>query len=39
MIEVACDVAKKIFPDFKYGWLAEEFRSKLPLELDYKLEA
>ena len=39
MIEVACDIAKKIFPEFKYGWLAEEFRAKLPTELDFTLEA
>jgi aarF domain-containing kinase len=39
MIEFATDVARKIFPDFKYSWLAEEFRAKLPLELDFRLEA
>lgn len=39
MIEIAVDCAKKLFPDFKYGWLAEEFRAKLPLELDFRKEA
>ena len=39
MIEIGVDVAKWLFPDFKYGWLAEEFRARLPLELDFKLEA
>jgi len=39
MIEVAVDIAKWLFPDFKYGWLAEEFRDKLPRELDFNREA
>lgn len=29
----------KIFPDFRYGWLPEEFQTRLPLELDFQLEA
>lgn len=28
-----------IFPEFKYGWLAEEFQTRLPGELDFKREA
>lgn len=36
---MGCDVAKYFFPDFKYGWLAEEFRARLPRELDFKIEA
>jgi predicted unusual protein kinase regulating ubiquinone biosynthesis (AarF/ABC1/UbiB family) len=39
MIEFGCDVAKKLFPEFKYSWLAEEFRAKLPVELDFRIEA
>ena len=39
MIEIGVDVAKWLFPEFKYGWLAEEFRARLPLELDFKREA
>lgn len=39
MIQIACDVASVIFPDFKYAWLAEEFRTRLPRELDFKIEA
>jgi predicted unusual protein kinase regulating ubiquinone biosynthesis (AarF/ABC1/UbiB family) len=29
----------KIFPDFKYGWLPEEFKVRLPNELDFVKEA
>jgi len=29
----------KIFPDFKYGWLPEEFQTRLPQELDFVKEA
>ena len=39
LIEFATAIAKRLFPDFKYGWLAEEFRAKLPLELDFRREA
>ena len=28
-----------LFPDFKYGWLPEEFQTRLPQELDFKKEA
>jgi len=28
-----------VFPDFKYGWLPEEFQVRLPNELDFKKEA
>ena len=33
------DVAKTIFPDFHYSWLAEEFKTRLPRELDFAIEA
>jgi len=39
MIQIACDSAARLFPDFKYGWLASEFRSRLPRELDFSIEA
>ena len=39
LIQFASDCAMKIFPDFKYGWLPEEFQTRLPLELDFALEA
>jgi predicted unusual protein kinase regulating ubiquinone biosynthesis (AarF/ABC1/UbiB family) len=39
MIQIGCDVAAVIFPDFKYGWLAEEFQTRLPMELDFAKEA
>ena len=29
----------KIFPDFKYGWLPDEFKTRLPNELDFVKEA
>ena len=36
---MGCDAAKVFFPDFKYGWLAEEFKLRLPRELDFVIEA
>ena len=39
MIQFGVDVAKAIFPDFRYGWLADEFKTRLPRELDFSLEA
>ena len=39
MIQFGCDIAGIIFPDFKYGWLADEFKARLPRELDFELEA
>ena len=29
----------KLFPDYKYGWLPEEFRVRLPNELNFSKEA
>ena len=31
--------AEALFPDFKYAWLAEEFRELLPPELNFRKEA
>ena len=39
MVQLGVDVAKTIFPNFKYGWLAEEFKTRLPRELDFVIEA
>ena len=39
MIQLAVDVAKKVFPNFRYSWLAEEFKTRLPRELDFGIEA
>lgn len=39
LIQFASDCAMTIFPDFKYGWLPEEFQVRLPRELDFNLEA
>jgi predicted unusual protein kinase regulating ubiquinone biosynthesis (AarF/ABC1/UbiB family) len=36
---MGCDIAAWFFPEFKYGWLAEEFRTRLPRELDFNIEA
>jgi predicted unusual protein kinase regulating ubiquinone biosynthesis (AarF/ABC1/UbiB family) len=34
------NLARVIFKDdFKFGWIAAEFEKKLPLELDFRLEA
>lgn len=39
LITFASDCALKIFPDYKYGWLPDEFQTRLPKELDFKREA
>ena len=39
LIQFASDCAMTIFPDFKYGWLPEEFKTRLPAELDFVKEA
>ena len=39
LIQFASDCAMKIFPDFKYGWLPEEFQTRLPQELNFVKEA
>ena len=38
LTEIGVGIGCWIFPDFKYQWLPEEFRDKLPRELDFKLE-
>jgi aarF domain-containing kinase len=35
----ASQVAKRLFPSFQYGWIAEEMEQKLPKEIDFTLEA
>jgi len=32
-------LVSRIFPEFHFGWLAEETRKNLPLELDFVHEA
>jgi len=39
LINFASNCAMAVFPDYKYGWLAEEFEAHLPKELDFRLEA
>ncbi|CEI96229.1 hypothetical protein RMCBS344292_10395 [Rhizopus microsporus] len=33
------EIVKKVFPDFGFGWLADEMRESLPKELDFVHEA
>ena len=39
LIQLATDLAGVIFPDFRYGWLPHEFKTRLPKELNFKKEA
>jgi predicted unusual protein kinase regulating ubiquinone biosynthesis (AarF/ABC1/UbiB family) len=39
MIQFGCDLARSLFPEFKYGWLADEFNTRLPREIDFRVEA
>ena len=39
LIRFASDCAIKLFPDYKYGWLPDEFQTRLPNELDFQKEA
>ena len=39
MIQMCSNTAAYFFPEFKYGWFAEEMNEKLPRELDYIIEA
>lgn len=39
IVKLGAQIAAKIFPDFKYAWLADEFQTRLPLEIDFRLEA
>lgn len=32
-------MAGVIFPDFKYGWLPHEMKTRMPKEMDFTLEA
>ncbi|KAJ3366360.1 putative aarF domain-containing protein kinase 1 [Allomyces arbusculus] len=32
-------MVKRLFPDFEFGWLADEMRDNLPCELDFNYEA
>ncbi|KNE71196.1 atypical/ABC1/ABC1-B protein kinase, variant [Allomyces macrogynus ATCC 38327] len=32
-------MVKQLFPDFEFGWLADEMRNNLPCELDFNYEA
>jgi predicted unusual protein kinase regulating ubiquinone biosynthesis (AarF/ABC1/UbiB family) len=37
-VEWACSLVEKFFPEFKYAWLAQEFRINLPKEIDFIME-
>ena len=39
MTELAGILAEKFFPNFRYKWVFEETCEKLPLEMDFRLEA
>jgi len=39
MIIMAIDIGEKLFPQFKYKWLAEEVSKNIPIELDFRIEA
>jgi aarF domain-containing kinase len=39
LIQLATDLAGMVFPDFRYGWLPHEFKTRLPQELDFVKEA
>ena len=40
MTVLGSDLAKKIFKDdYKFGWIADAFKTNLPKELDFRLEA
>lgn len=39
LIQLATDIAGMVFPDFRYGWLPHEFKTRLPQELDFRKEA
>jgi aarF domain-containing kinase len=39
LIDIAVDIGQRFFPEFKYKWLPEEMAERMPLELDFTLEA
>ena len=36
---MAIDIGERLFPEFKYKWLAEEVSKNIPTELDFRIEA
>jgi len=38
-VKMLVALVSRIFPEFQFGWLAEETRKNLPLELDFVHEA
>ena len=38
-VDLISNIAMAIFPGYKYGWLPEEFRTRLPGEIDFRKEA
>ena len=34
-VKLLVALVSRLFPDFQFGWLAEEMRKNLPLELDF----
>ena len=39
MTALAGEMAEFFFPNFRYKWIFEETCEKLPLEIDFRLEA
>lgn len=37
-VQIGCQLAEWLFPDFKYKWLAKEFKINLPKEIDFNNE-
>jgi aarF domain-containing kinase len=37
-VRIGCALAEKVFPEFKYKWLGNEFQTNLPKELDFHNE-
>jgi len=38
-VKLLVALVSRIFPEFQFGWLSEEMRRNLPLELDFVHEA
>jgi len=39
MINMAIDIGGRLFPQFKYKWLADEVSKNIPIEMDFHIEA
>ena len=39
MINMAIDIGGRLFPQFKYKWLADEVSKNIPIEMNFHFEA